>query len=133
MQLLARQSRSGVSSKPGSASVRSTNVRTLSFYVHRVQRLACGHEETISLWTAKAKVGANLGQKYLPDALSIRSKDVYAVIAFANPSSADPDVAVHIGSDAVRLTRRLSVFHPELHRSELAAVLNLPAVDHVID
>src|SRR5262249_55878653 len=61
------------------------------------------------------------------------SKDVYAVVAFANPSGADPDVAVDIGSDAVRLTRRLSVFHLQLHRSELAAVLNLLAIDHVID
>src|SRR5262249_17670454 len=77
-----------------SASVKSAHMRALCFDVYGVKRLAGSHEQAVAPGPAEANVGANLGQQNLADSLTVRRKDMYAVVTFAYPPGADPDIAV---------------------------------------
>src|ERR1035438_6898345 len=87
---------------------------------HGVQRLAGRHVEAVALGTAEAEVGADLGQQDHADALALRRKDVYAIVACAAAGSR-PDVAVDIGADSVRSTGPVV----ELHVGEQAPAAQL--------
>src|SRR4029453_9325631 len=62
------------------------DVRPLRLDVHRIERLARGHEEPVALRPSEADVRADLGELDLPDALAVRREDVDAVVAGARPS-----------------------------------------------
>src|SRR5256885_543899 len=109
----------------------STNVRTLGFNVDSIKRLACGHEQTVSLRTSEGNVAANLGQKYLSNALAVRREDMNSVIALAHPPCTGPDVSIDIGADAICATGKAAVIHLLLHRGELVAVDYLLSINHI--
>src|SRR3569832_470726 len=80
----------------------SAIVRALRLAIDRIERLACGHEQAVSLLAAKTKIGAAFRQTNLADPLAVVGrKDLHAVIAFADPSGADPDIAFGIDAKTV--------------------------------
>src|SRR5437763_4236970 len=70
-------------------------VRALCFDVHRVERFACGHEQTIAARPAEADVRARFGQTNHADARAVRRDDLDA-----RPCAA-PDVPVDVTADSV--------------------------------
>src|SRR5689334_4773783 len=96
---------------------------SLRLDVHRVQRFACGHEQTIASRTAKAYVRAGFRQTNHPDPRAVRANHLYA------GPSACPDVAVDVAADAVGGRRRAGSWDVEL--DEPLAVAQRFAV-HVI-
>src|ERR1017187_5584786 len=81
------------------------DVCAASAYVQRVNGLAGGHKEPVPLGAAKTKVGADFGQHNLSDSLAGRREDVDAVVSGAYPPHAGPDIAVHVGANAVGQSR----------------------------
>src|SRR5579863_9557006 len=83
----------------------SAVVRALRLHVNRIERLARGHEQAVSLLAAEAEIGAAFRQADLTDPLAvIGRKHLDAVIAFADPARADPDIAFGVDPQAVRET-----------------------------
>src|SRR5882757_9446088 len=80
-------------------------MRALRLHIDRIQRLACRHEQPVSLLAAEADIGAGLGQFDLANARAVRGEDVHAVIAVTDPAGADPGIAVGIDAKAIRKTR----------------------------
>src|SRR5712675_1198812 len=72
----------------------------LGLDVHRIERLAGGHEQAVAARAAEADVGARLGQADHPDARAVGGDDLDA------GPRATPDVAVHVAADAVGGRRR---------------------------
>ena len=64
-------------------------MRSLSFHIQGINGLACGHEQAIALDPAKAKIGTNLGQEDLSDALTfLWLENMYSVKAMTSPAGA---------------------------------------------
>src|SRR2546425_3173709 len=91
-------------------------MRTLSFDVNGVERLAGSHEQAVPFFAAETNVAANLGQKDLPNTLPMWVKDVNAVVTFPDPSCSNPDIAINVGADAIGKSGELSIFHVQFHR-----------------
>src|SRR3954464_14213628 len=79
----------------------STIMRALRLHIHRIERLACRHEQPVALLAAEADIGAGFGQADLTDPDTLRREDLHRVITTADPAGADPDIAVGIDSQAV--------------------------------
>src|ERR1700682_2419400 len=90
-------------------------MRALRLHIDRIQRLARRHEQAVALLAAEADIGAGLGQQDLADPGAVRREDLDPVITRADPSRADPDIALGIDPQAVG-EARLAV---ELHVDEL--------------
>ena len=78
------------------------NVRAFARYVNSVNRLTGDHEQTISFFTTKTQVGANLGQQDRSDSLAIWRKNVNAVEPAPTQPAADqilPSVSARIPSE----------------------------------
>src|SRR5467141_90569 len=103
----------------------------LSLDIDGIQRLAGRHKQAIAFWTTEADVAANLRQEDLTDALSVGSEDVHAIVAFANPTEATPNVAVNISANAVGATGKTTIFHLLFRGDKLAPVANLLPVHYV--
>src|SRR5215469_18161862 len=73
----------------------------LCSYVQRVERLAGCHEEVVTFRSSEAEIGAGLRQMNFADQFAIGRNDMDTVVTFPGPSSAGPDVAIHVASDAV--------------------------------
>src|SRR5258708_7992040 len=84
---------------------RSAERSALGCDIDRIQRLARRHEQAVALLAAEADVGAGLRQADLADAHPIRRENLDAVVALADPSGADPDVAVDVDPQSVRESR----------------------------
>src|SRR5688572_27731998 len=70
--------------------------------VHRVERLARGHEEPVALRPAEADVAADLRQADAPDELAAGCPYRHAAVADAAPRIAGaPEVAVDVRAHAV--------------------------------
>lgn len=80
-------------------------VRATSFHIDRVKRLACGHEEAVTLGAAEAYIGADFWKKDLPDTDAIGCEDMNTVIPFTNPTSAGPDISLGVAADAIGKSR----------------------------
>src|ERR1700733_9883351 len=106
----------------------STVVGALGLHIDRVERLAGGHEQAVSFFAAEADIGAGLGQANLTDPFAVGRKNLDAVIAIADPSGADPDVALGIDPHAVREAG----FAVERHIDQRARVRQLVAVEVVL-
>ena len=64
-------------------------MRSLSFGIDTIDRLAGRHEESIPFGPAEANVRANFGQANLTDAGTIFSReDMHAIIPITDPTSA---------------------------------------------
>src|SRR5262245_5820899 len=127
----------------------SSHPRPLCLDVHRVQRLAAGHEQAIAFRAAEADVAANLRQQDQADAGAVRGEDMNPVIAVAHPAGADPEIAVGVAADAVGKAGTYSTQlvatdtgapddlagdSLKLHRGELAALAEpLAVVGYVVD
>src|SRR5260221_7511646 len=83
----------------------STANRALRIDVERIERLAGGHEETVSLQTAEAKIGAALGQRDAADRLPRRREDHHTVETVLAHAPAGPEIAVDVAAEAVRRAR----------------------------
>src|SRR5882724_698968 len=112
---------------------RLCDMRALSFHVHRVKRLAGGHEQAVSFRATEADVAASLRQQDLPYPLSVPREDVNTVVARADPTGASPDVAIHISSDSIGTANNFSVLRLELHRSEFETLAQPPGIGYVPD
>ena len=66
--------------------------------------MADGHKQTVLLHTAEADVRTRSGKMDLADQGAVGREDVDAVIAFAAPSCSGPEIALRIGTDAVRVS-----------------------------
>src|SRR4051812_15524455 len=86
---------------PDIAMCRLRDVSASCVHVDRIDRLAGGHEETVAMSAAETNVGADFGKQNQSDPLAFRAEDVDTVIARSHPSTASPDVAVHVGTNAV--------------------------------
>src|SRR5438477_10324974 len=95
-----------------------------SHRLHRdgVERLARRHKQPVAPGAAEAEVGADFREQDLPDPLALWGEDMYAVVAFAGPARARPDIAVGIRPDAIGQAGQLAATDLHLHRSVLAAV-----------
>src|ERR1700722_11468398 len=100
----------------------------LGLDIDRVQRLARGHEQTVSLLAAEADIGAGFWQANLTDQLAVRRENLDAVIVIANPSRTDPDIALGIDPHAVRKAG----FAVQRHVDQRARVRQLVAVEIVL-
>src|SRR3981081_1748667 len=89
----------------------SAVMRALGLDIDRIQRLAGRHEQAVALLAAEADIGAGLGQQNLADPGAIRREHLDAVIAWADPARADPDVAFGVDPQSVRKTRLAVEFH----------------------
>ena len=65
------------------------------------QALAGGDEEAIAFGAAEAEVAGGFGEFDQADSFAFGIEDVDAVKARTGPSSAGPDVAIHIAANAV--------------------------------
>src|SRR5262245_49843918 len=116
-----RSRRSLPGSKPKTTSVSRevlTRGRALRGSVHRVERLAGGHEQPVPLGTAEADVAADLRQPDPTDQLAVRIPHRDAAVADAPSGIArTPEVALDVAAHAVR-----SALHAVDHeaREELA-------------
>src|SRR5713101_8366550 len=108
-------------------------MRSLSFHVHRVKRLAGSDEQAVSFRATEADVAAGLRQQDLPYPLSVRREDVNTVVAGADPTGASPDVAIHISSDSIGTANNFSVLRFELHRSEFDTLAQSLGIGYVPD
>src|SRR5712664_961989 len=102
-------------------------MRALGFDIDGIERLAGRHEQAVSLLAAEADIGAGLGQENLTDAHAVRREDLDAVIAWADPSGADPDVALGVDPQAIG-EARLAV---QRHVDELLRIRKLVAIEIV--
>src|SRR3954470_13778988 len=75
--------------------VLSCEMRSCSFDVDRVERLARGHEQPVAPRAAEADVGAGFRETHHPDAAAVGGDDLDA------GPCARPDVTVDIAADAV--------------------------------
>src|SRR5688572_8432656 len=89
--------------------------------IDRIQRLAGGHEQTVSAWPTKADIRADFRQADHANAIAIRRKHLHA------GSCAGPDVPVGITSHTVGGRRRARTRNVELH--EASAVEKPRAID----
>src|SRR5258708_7672834 len=77
--------------------------RALRGGIHRVERLARGHEQAVALGAAEADVAAHLGQADAADQLAGRIPHRHAVIAdVAAGIARGPDIAIDVAAHAVR-------------------------------
>ena|SRR6266481_1555756 len=76
---------------PGSAIMRA-----LRLDIDGIERLAGRHEQAVSFLAAEADIGAGLGQTDLTDARAIGREHLDAIVAVADPTGADPDVAIDV-------------------------------------
>src|SRR5258708_1745967 len=83
-------------------------MRALGLDVHRIERLAGGHEQAVAARAAEADVGAGLWQANHAEARAVRGDDLDA------GARAAPDVAAHIRPDAVGGRRRARAGDVEL-------------------
>src|SRR2546422_1340831 len=79
--------------------------RPLRVDVERIQRLARGHEEAVTLGTSEAEVAADLGQPDAADELAFRRPDGHAAVAERTAArravARHPDVAVDVAASSV--------------------------------
>src|SRR5260221_913271 len=80
----------------------STANRALRVDVERIERLAGGHEETVSLQAAEAEIGAALGQRDAADRLPRRREDHHPVETVLAHAPAGPEIAVDVAAEPVR-------------------------------
>src|SRR5262245_31173567 len=76
------------------AAISSNREVSLHFYVHRIERLARGHEQSVALDAAEAKVRADFRQMDAADQIAIRGEHVYTVVVSPTPARTRPDVAI---------------------------------------
>ena len=75
----------------------STNMGALGFDVDRIERLARGHEQAVSLLAAETEIGTAFRQTNLANPLAVVGcENLHAVIAFSDPAGADPDIAFDV-------------------------------------
>src|ERR1035437_2714985 len=76
-------------------------------HINRIQRLARGHEQPVSLRASKAKIGARLRKMNLANQSAVWSEDMHTVVAFpGHPSRRGPYIAVDVTADAIGVARR---------------------------
>ena len=92
------------------------------FGINGVETLTAGHEEAITARAAETDVAANFWKNNLSNTLAFRRENVNAIITFANPTGAGPDVAVSITADAIGETGDFLSVEIHLHGSELTFV-----------
>src|SRR5262245_11184097 len=103
-------------------------MRSFGVHVNSVERLAGDHEEPVSLLPSETQVCANLRQHDHSDTLAVPGENVHSIVSSANPTGRRPDIAIRIGSNAVRAAH----FAIEFHRTKAPAFLQLPAIDYVV-
>src|ERR1700716_1125720 len=82
---------------------RSARSCTLGGGIHRVERLARGHEQPVALGAAEADVAAHLGQADPADQLAVRRPYRHAAITHVAAGIArSPDIAVATAAHAIR-------------------------------
>ncbi len=108
---------------------RLTPVGAEGFGIDGVEAAARCHEKTVTAGSAEAHVAANFRQFDLADALTFWRKNMYAVVSFADPAGAGPDVAIAVAANTVRQASDFLAFDKHFHGSEFAAVLQFRAVD----
>src|SRR6266849_3148573 len=108
---------------PGSAIMRA-----LRLDIDGIERLAGRHEQAVSFLAAEADIGAGLGQTDLTDARAIGREHLDAIVAVADPTGADPDVAIDVDPQSVRESR-LAV---ECHVDQRARVGEFVVVEIVL-
>src|ERR1700689_47341 len=92
--------------------VTSTNMRALGFDVDRIERLARGHEQAVSLFAAETEIGTAFRQTNFTAPLAVVGcEDLHAVITFSDPAGPDPDIAFGIDPQAVRKAGSAVQFH----------------------
>src|SRR5580658_11298989 len=75
--------------------------RALGVHVQRIDRLARGHEQPVTLQSAEADVGAALGQRDAADHDAVGRKHHDAVELGIAHAPAAPQIAVDVGAHAV--------------------------------
>ena len=73
----------------------------MGVHIDRIQRLAGGYEQTVSLHPAEAEVGAGFGQVDLADGVAGGGENIHAVEAFPGPAVGAPQVAIGVATHAV--------------------------------
>src|SRR3954447_23915464 len=106
----------------------STIMRALRLDIDGIKRLARRHEQAVSLLATEAHIGAGFRQANLTDACAVRRENLDAVITFANPARADPDIAIDVDPQSVR-EARLAV---ERHIDQRARVGKFVAIEIVL-
>src|SRR6266487_3449049 len=91
----------GTGSLPGSSTA-SCRSCALCVHIHRVERLARGHEQAIALLAAETKIAAHFGKPDPAHQLALRRPDGHAAVAdSATRVARAPDVSVHVAAHAV--------------------------------
>src|SRR5581483_9705951 len=67
----------------------------------RVNRSARGHQQTIAMQAAEAKIGAAFGEIDAADPLAIAVENDHAIEAFGAHAPAAPEIAVHVHAHSV--------------------------------
>src|SRR5215218_1419296 len=76
---------------------------TLRGRVHRIERLARGHEQAVSLGAAEADVAAHFGKPDAAEQLAVRRPGRHTAVADGTAGIAGrPDIAVDVAAHAVR-------------------------------
>jgi hypothetical protein len=76
----------------------------LRFDVERIDGLTCGHEQSVSLTAAKAKVCAAFRQRNAHNQRTVRSKDGHAIMT-RTTGETTPDIAFGITTNAIGKAR----------------------------
>src|SRR6266542_2444088 len=103
-------------------------MRTLSFDIHSIQRLAGRHEQSIAFYPAKTEVCANLRQKDLSNTLTIGSDDVNSIITCADPTGAGPNIPINIGANSICAPGKTAVRYFLFHGDKFMTLLDLLSV-----
>src|SRR5215510_1060691 len=84
------------------SSERLARPRALRCRVHGIERLACGHEQTVALGAAEADVAADFRQTDAADQFAVRRPDRNTAIADGAAGVAGcPEVAVDVAAQAI--------------------------------